>query len=68
MKTFDFYADEKHTIWTRIEFKIEAETYEQALEKIKEVEKLIDAKCEVAPEAIQILNQAAKSPVKEEKK
>jgi len=36
--------------------------------KIKEVEKLIDAKCEVAPEAIQILNQAAKSPVKEEKK
>ena len=37
-------------------------------EKIKEVEKLIDAKCEVAPEAIQILNQAAKSPVKEEKK
>jgi hypothetical protein len=37
-------------------------------EKIKEVEKLIDAKCEVAPETIQILNQAAKSPVKEEKK
>ena len=37
-------------------------------EKIKEVEKIIDAKCEVAPEAIQILNQAAKSPVKEEKK
>ena len=37
-------------------------------EKIKEVEKIIDAKCEVAPEAIQILNQAAKTPVKEEKK
>jgi hypothetical protein len=39
MKTFDFYADKKNTIWTRSEFKIEAETYEQALEKIKEVEK-----------------------------
>jgi len=37
-------------------------------EKIKEVEKIIDAKCEVVPEAIQILNQAAKTPVKEEKK
>jgi hypothetical protein len=39
MQTFNFYADEKHTIWTRIEFTIKAETYEQALEKIKEVEK-----------------------------
>ncbi len=37
-------------------------------EKIKEVENIIDAKCEVVPEAIQILNQAAKTPVKEEKK
>lgn len=39
MQTFNFYADEKHTIWTRIEFTIKAETYEQALEKIKAVEK-----------------------------
>ena len=39
MKTFNFYADEKNTIWIRREFKIEAESYEQALEKIKEVEK-----------------------------
>ena len=37
-------------------------------ERIKEVEKLIDAKCEIAPETISILNQAAKTPVKEEKK
>ena len=36
-------------------------------EKIKEVEKLIDAKCEVAPEAIQILNQASITPKKESK-
>lgn len=28
-------------------------------EKIREVEKLVDAKCEVAPEAIDILNRAA---------
>ena len=30
-------------------------------EKIKEVEKVIDAKCEVAPEAIELLNMAAKN-------
>lgn len=37
MKTFDFYKDEKNTIWVRTKFSIEAESYEQALEKIKEV-------------------------------
>lgn len=31
-------------------------------ERIKEVEKIIDAKCEVPKEAIDILNQAAKDP------
>lgn len=30
-------------------------------EKIKEVEKIIDAKCEVPPEAIELLNTAAKN-------
>ena len=29
-------------------------------EKIREVEKLIDKDCKVAPEAVQLLNQAAK--------
>lgn len=33
-------------------------------EKIKEVEKVIDAQCKVAPEAISILNEAAKDPNK----
>lgn len=33
-------------------------------EKIKEVEKIIDAKCEVEPVAIDILNKAAKNPHK----
>jgi hypothetical protein len=30
-------------------------------EKLKEVEKIIDAKCEVAPEAVDIHNAAAKN-------
>jgi hypothetical protein len=38
MKTFDFYRDEKQTIWVRTRFDIQAESYEQALEKIKQVE------------------------------
>ena len=38
MKTFDFYKDEKNTIWLRLKFSIEAENYEQALEKIKQIE------------------------------
>lgn len=38
MKTFDFYKDEKNTVWLRLKFSIEAESYEQALEKIKEIE------------------------------
>lgn len=37
-------------------------------EKIKEVEKKIDAECKVAPEAIQLLNEASITPKKEAKK
>lgn len=48
--------------------KVVKEQQEIIKEKIKEVEKIIDGKCEVAPEVILILNQAAKTPVKEEKK
>lgn len=32
-------------------------------EKIVEVEKIIDGKCEIAPEAVEILNMAAKNPL-----
>jgi hypothetical protein len=39
MKTFDFYKDEKNTIWLRLKFSIEAESYEQALGKINQIEK-----------------------------
>lgn len=38
------------------------------IDRIKEVEKVIDAKCEVDPAAIDILNKAATDPTKEEAK
>jgi len=37
-------------------------------ERIKEVEKVIDAKCEVAPEAVSLLNAAAKNQKPGDKK
>jgi hypothetical protein len=37
------------------------------IDRIKEVEKIIDAKCEVDPAAIDILNRAATDPTKEAK-
>ena len=36
MKTFNFYEDEKVTIWNRTYFKVEAETQEEANEKVLE--------------------------------
>ena len=38
MKTFNFYKDQKQTIWYRGKFEIEAETYEEAIAKVKEME------------------------------
>ena len=37
-ETFTFYKDEKCTIWTRGRFDIEAESYEQAVQMIKDME------------------------------
>jgi len=37
-------------------------------EKIKEVEKIIDAKCEIPPQAIELLNAAAKNSLPERNK
>ncbi len=34
MKTFDFYRDEKCSVWTRSKFSIDAETYEEAVQKV----------------------------------
>ena len=38
------------------------EKQEVVVEKIKEVEKVVDAKCELDPNVINILNEAAKKP------
>ena len=38
MQTFDFYRDQKCSVWERKNFRIEAETYEQALAKVLEME------------------------------
>jgi len=50
MKTFDFYRDEKCSVWTRSEFSVEAETYEQAVQKVLDMEDncdFDDSPCEV---------------------
>lgn len=37
MKEFDFYLDNKHTIWYRNKFTIEAETLEEAKAKVLQI-------------------------------
>ena len=39
MAEFDFYLDQKHTIWYRNRFTIEAETQDEANEKVAELYK-----------------------------
>ena len=36
MKNYNFYIDEKVTIWQRFAYYIEAESYEKALDKMKQ--------------------------------
>ena len=48
--------------------KVRVEYYATVKTRIKEVEKKIDAECKVAPEAVQLLNQASITPKKEAKK
>ena len=38
MKTFNFYRDQKCSVWERAKFKVEAETYEEAVNKVLEME------------------------------
>lgn len=38
MQTFNFYRDQKCTIWERGSFEIEADSYEEALKIVKELE------------------------------
>lgn len=42
MKTFNFYQDEKVTIWNRTHFTVEAETQEEANQKVLEAIKIGD--------------------------
>lgn len=37
MQEFEFYGDQKNTIWYRVNFSIEAETKEEAIEKVKQM-------------------------------
>jgi radical SAM superfamily enzyme len=37
METFDFYLDQKHTIWYRNKFTIEANSLEEAKDKVIEI-------------------------------
>lgn len=59
--------NEKIVVQYRDRVKIIKDTQIVVQEKIKEVEKIVDAKCEVAPEAINILNEAAKKPERGQK-
>lgn len=56
--------DANEKIKTKVVTKLKVVKEQQIViqEKIKEVAKIIDAKCEVPKEAIDILNQAAKDP------
>jgi len=38
MQTFDFYRDQKCSVWERKSFRIEADNYEDALKKVLEME------------------------------
>jgi len=59
--------NEKIVVQYRDRVKVIKDTQVVVQEKIKEVEKIVDAKCEVAPEAINILNEAAKKPERGQK-
>lgn len=37
MAKFNFYQDQKHTVWDRNRFSIEAVTYEEAVEKVRSI-------------------------------
>jgi hypothetical protein len=39
MATFDFFTDKKVTMWERVNFEIEADTYNQAVQKAIEFSK-----------------------------
>lgn len=50
MKTFEFYQDEKMTIWHRTKFYVEAETEEQAAEIVRKACEEASLKCDAVGE------------------
>lgn len=55
-------VNEKIVVQYRDRVKVITDTKVVVQEKIKEVEKIVDAQCKVTPEAVNILNEAAKKP------
>jgi len=55
-------TNEKIVIQYKDRVKVITDTKVVVQEKIKEVEKVVDAQCKITPEAVDILNQAAKKP------
>ena len=60
-------VNEKVVVQYRDRVKVVTETKVVIQEKIKEVEKIVDAQCKVAPEAVLIHNEAAKMPERNKK-
>jgi preprotein translocase subunit SecF len=60
-------VNEKVVVEYRDRVKVVTETKIVIQEKIKEVEKIVDAQCKVAPEAVLIHNDAAKMPERNKK-
>ncbi len=60
-------VNEKIVIQYRDKVKVVTDTKIVIQEKIKEVEKVVDGQCKVAPEAVIIHNDAAKMPEREKK-
>ena len=62
MKTFNFFKDEKCTIWYRGEFEVEADSYEEAVAKVKQMEENpnlydeVDVRWDVLHDTIEELN------------
>lgn len=55
-------VNEKIVIQYKDRVKVITDTKVVVQEKIKEVEKVVDAQCKITPEAVNILNEAAKKP------
>jgi hypothetical protein len=62
LNRYDFFKDEKMTIWYRGKFEIECSTYEEAVEKVKEMEKNpllyddVDIRWEIVEETVEGLS------------